>query len=204
MENEKLNGEQPILDTTPAIEMEFDKTSDVEKTGSPLGKFKDVDALLGAYNALQSEFTKKCQQLSQLEKAKNDNVDTPFLEKEDWQEKFDDFFNKNPNAKQYSKQIAEALVSDNELQMSSSPLASAYVKILEKNYENLKSTTENESITISKLSKEAKEKVVDEYLKEYKNAPYLMTGQGGNVVGNISRGATTMSEAGEIAKKLFL
>lgn len=32
-----------------------------------LGKFKDVNALLGAYNSLQSEFTKRCQRIKELE-----------------------------------------------------------------------------------------------------------------------------------------
>ena len=32
-----------------------------------LGKFKDVAALLDAYNSLQSEFTKRCQKVKELE-----------------------------------------------------------------------------------------------------------------------------------------
>lgn len=32
-----------------------------------LGKFKDVNALLSAYNSLESEFTKRCQKIKELE-----------------------------------------------------------------------------------------------------------------------------------------
>ena len=32
-----------------------------------LGKFKDAEALLNAYNSLQSEFTKRCQRVKELE-----------------------------------------------------------------------------------------------------------------------------------------
>ena len=32
-----------------------------------LGKFKDVNALYNAYNSLQSEFTKRCQRVKELE-----------------------------------------------------------------------------------------------------------------------------------------
>lgn len=32
-----------------------------------LGKFKDVNALLNAYNSLQAEFTKRCQRIKELE-----------------------------------------------------------------------------------------------------------------------------------------
>lgn len=34
-----------------------------------LGKFKDVNALLSAYGSLQSEFTKRCQRVKELESA---------------------------------------------------------------------------------------------------------------------------------------
>jgi len=41
-----------------------------EKDGNvSLGKFKDVNALLSAYNSLQSEFTKRCQRIKELEVA---------------------------------------------------------------------------------------------------------------------------------------
>ncbi len=38
-----------------------------DKTEISLGKFKDVSALLSAYNSLQSEFTKRCQKIKELE-----------------------------------------------------------------------------------------------------------------------------------------
>lgn len=37
------------------------------KTEISLGKFKDVKALLQAYNSLESEFTKRCQRIKELE-----------------------------------------------------------------------------------------------------------------------------------------
>lgn len=37
------------------------------KTEISLGKFKDVEALLSAYNSLESEFTKRCQRIKELE-----------------------------------------------------------------------------------------------------------------------------------------
>ena len=43
-----------------------------------LGKFKDVNALLNAYNSLQSEFTKRCQRIKELEAEKTAAVDKSF------------------------------------------------------------------------------------------------------------------------------
>lgn len=45
-----------------------------------LGKFKDVKSLLEAYNSLQSEFTKRCQRLKELE---GESVDKKVVPTED-------------------------------------------------------------------------------------------------------------------------
>ena len=51
-------------------------TQDSETAASvSLGKFKDVNALLNAYNSLQSEFTKRCQRIKELEAEKSAAVD---------------------------------------------------------------------------------------------------------------------------------
>ena len=51
------------------------KETDGEGNSVSLGKFKDVSALLNAYNSLQSEFTKRCQRIKELEAEKNAAVD---------------------------------------------------------------------------------------------------------------------------------
>ncbi|MBQ9485411.1 MAG: hypothetical protein IJU83_01080 [Clostridia bacterium] len=40
-----------------------------------MGKFKDVNALLSAYNSLQAEFTKRCQRVKELEAEKAATAD---------------------------------------------------------------------------------------------------------------------------------
>lgn len=62
---EQLKNEQTNfngIDTATAEEVVSDQEEKVS-----LGKFKDVNALLSAYNSLQSEFTKRCQRLKELE-----------------------------------------------------------------------------------------------------------------------------------------
>lgn len=59
------NLEQPI---------QQDVDSDIKvENGSNLGKFKDTESLLTAYNNLQSDYTKKCQTLSALQKQLEEN-----------------------------------------------------------------------------------------------------------------------------------
>lgn len=65
---ENLNNEQTELTAQPASaeEIEGEQVGEVS-----LGKFKDVSALLSAYGSLQSEFTKRCQKIKELEAALN-------------------------------------------------------------------------------------------------------------------------------------
>ncbi len=62
--NNQLN-EQPLTEIESNAQLE---QSVHEEKGS-LGKFKDVEALMSAYNSLQAEFTKRCQRIKELESA---------------------------------------------------------------------------------------------------------------------------------------
>ena len=61
---EEVLNEQIEATAQPA---EAEKNLGEEKAEISLGKFKDVNALLQAYNSLQAEFTKRCQRLKELE-----------------------------------------------------------------------------------------------------------------------------------------
>ena len=65
---EQIKNEQ-ISPQTQTVEAEISKGED--KGEVSLGKFKDVGALLNAYNSLQSEFTKRCQKIKELESQVN-------------------------------------------------------------------------------------------------------------------------------------
>lgn len=65
--------EQPTMEPANTLNKVDDKSA-VSEVGSQgqLGKFKDVDALLNAYNNLEAEFTRKCQLLKSLQQEKVD------------------------------------------------------------------------------------------------------------------------------------
>ena len=63
---EEIKNEQ--TENTQSAEVIEQVTEETEGAVS-LGKFKDAAALLKAYNSLQSEFTKRCQRLKELESA---------------------------------------------------------------------------------------------------------------------------------------
>lgn len=66
---EELKNEQTEVCTQTA---EAEETNGAGQTEVSLGKFKDAEALLNAYNSLESEFTKRCQKLKELEKKLSD------------------------------------------------------------------------------------------------------------------------------------
>lgn len=73
---ENTNSKQLVSQVQPA-EAEIKEGKVVEENIS-LGKFKDVSTLLSAYNSLQSEFTKRCQKLKELEaKISSDKAEVP-------------------------------------------------------------------------------------------------------------------------------
>ena len=69
--NETLNEQTEIASQSA----EAVKETAGEDISASLGKFKDVNALLNAYNSLQSEFTKRCQRIKELEAEKSAAVD---------------------------------------------------------------------------------------------------------------------------------
>ena len=61
---EEIKNEQTETLSTPASE----ENNTTENKGEvSLGKFKDTESLVKAYNSLQAEFTKRCQRLKELE-----------------------------------------------------------------------------------------------------------------------------------------
>ena len=73
-----------------------------------LGKFKDINTLLSAYNSLQAEFTKRCQRLKELETAieKTDKVyNSQNQSAEEEQVKLTDTTLKEEILKDYLKEI---------------------------------------------------------------------------------------------------
>ncbi len=201
------NGEQPSTDyTTSATDVGFDKLSNGNQDGSPInGKFKTVDELIKAYDSLQSEFTKKCQALSELMKNKDgDNAHgVPPYESGDWQEKVDEFLMNHPKAKEFSREISEMISSDKVLSTAQNSLEIAYGKVLEKENEMLNNRLNNKEFALNLLSDSDKEKIVKDYLNKVSLSPNLMTSKGGSTIASSYKKPVTVFEAGEMAKKIF-
>lgn len=180
---------------------------DTAKLGSLKGKFKTVESLEKAYENLEKEFTKKCQQLKELEsKSESDNANAPQYTLNDWQDKVKEFFNQNPKAKQFVDEISELLSSDKVLASKENSLELAYGKILNDKYQTTEQLVNNEQFLQQVINNAVvKEKIINNYLNEITNnkAVPLMGSGNGNIPLTPNYKPTTLKEAGVVAKALL-
>ena len=77
-----------------------------------LGKFKDAESLLQAYNNLESEFTKKSQRLAQLEDEK-DLREIEIIKKADIEQRVEDYANKFELVRPFKEKL-KTILTENE------------------------------------------------------------------------------------------
>lgn len=105
---QELKNEQTEVVDKIATEQTQENQVDESATEVSLGKFKDINTLLSAYNSLQAEFTKRCQRLKELETAieKKDKEEPPKTQSaESEQENLTDTTLKEEILKDYLKEI---------------------------------------------------------------------------------------------------
>ncbi len=202
-------GEQPGTTHLGAAAHEVNENGSVE-SGSPYGKFNNANDLLNAYNNLQSEFTRKCQRLSELEKQEvSDNVsveDAPQYTKADWQEQISEFLKSHPNAQNYAKDIAQMLYSDKTLACNPSSLELAYGRILAREYKSNEELVKDDEFLNKYIysNSDITSKILDKYLNDVAKAPHLISSKVGASVGlTPTTKPTNLNEARKMAELLF-
>lgn len=225
MDENVTNGEQPITQSitqeqqTESIGID-ESTQNVEKVvdnvelDGSLGKFKDAQSLLTAYNNLQAEFTKKCQSLSELKSKTQDNKaeeimePLPIYERPDWTEKVGAFLEKNKQAQPFAKDIASLLMQDKELAKSDLALDVAFAKVVSQSFVAPAQVVEDEKFVNDYVltSEKIKNAVLNLYLKELQNnkAPSVLNDRArtSQVLYKVPT-ANTLSEAKNIVKQMF-
>ena len=204
-----------------------------DETGSIYGKFKDATSLLEAYNNLQREFTKKSQKLAELTKesavenqnnnSNNFQRDTqsvkennkneieqsmPFYKNSSWKNKVSIFFNENPQAKIYTKQISEILLKDKELAKNPNCLSYAYAVVKQKDYkEPAELLSDPKHVEDIIKNEKIKDVIIKNYinsLKGIQSSPRLISGGISDVaLSPKNEKPKTIKEASIILKKLL-
>ena len=190
MEDKNIEiGEQP-----QASSQTFDAEEQQEilkaEDGSPIQKFRSVEALKVAYENLEKEFTQKCQKIKELtdkledlDNAKNNLVDAPKYESDGWEERVKTFFASHPLAKNYVAEISEVLKSDEDVAKSKNSLQNALTKVLANKFVPYETLAEDEDFLEKYIyqNKKVSEKIINNYLDNLENqkALPLITGVSG-------------------------
>ena len=191
LETEKNFGEQPEDLNAQAVATENEGVS--QDTGSPLGKFKDSNSLLGAYNELQSEFTRKCQKLSEVQKKLDDTVKNlqPAEANKDsndyaWSNKLEGFLQSHKNANAFVEEITDEIIKDDNLKNSEDALDKAYMRVMEKKFVPQEDLSKDQEFLDKYIysNDDIKNKIIKEYvnsLQTIKNPVTISTGHYGSV-----------------------
>ena len=148
------------------------------------GKFSSAEELLKAYNALQSEFTKRSQALAKYEKEKKES---------ETETKAKDFFKKYPVAERYAEELAQTIEEDKV------EPEEALVKVLANKIRPLKELADDDKVVQEVLSDQKnRDKVIAEYLSAYRT-PGMVFPKGGAIPVTPPLPVQSVEDAGRVA-----
>lgn len=210
IQDEIKNGEQPeVVETSTDIaddnkqgssnvnedaNVEMPSQSEAER-GGPLGKFKKVEDLYEAYNNLQSEFTRKCQRLSELEKDK-------MSEKHDEvKADFQTFLSNNPEAFLYADEIKNTVLQNESLKKDEGAYERVWADIVMK---KLSAPNKAEEPLVQNLllnDNQLKNLVIENYVKQLQDnkTPVVMSTETGE---RVTKVVTPQPDSFEQAKQV--
>lgn len=208
-----MNKEQPIDILSSNVSEESVIECAEDRTMGSLDKFKDVKSLEEAYVNLQSEFTRKCQKLSELEKEnsrikESANVLEPCFEKPDWQMQIQTFLSENPSAKNYATEIMEVLMQDKVLASQPNSLNLAFNQVKAGLYKSNEELTSDPDFLEKYVLSNPKitDMVINKYLSSLRKnqSPQLInTSKTGSVSLTPQTKPANLLEARMMAEKLF-
>lgn len=214
MEETKDFGEQPETAEVQAV-----ATDDIEGTemhdGSPLGKFKNSAKLLDAYNELQSEFTRKCQKLSDAEKklqelssdenASNQTTDNSI--EFAWNKNVSEFLQSHNKAGDLVEEITNEIINDESLIKSEDGLEKAYSRVIEKKYIPHSELVKNKDFLDKYIysNDEIKNTIIKEYVSTLQNnkSPLTMSNNGFSRGVAESSNFLSLEDAREYVENMF-
>ena len=197
---------QVELAETPAAATDNGETASV-------GKFANSDELLKAYNRLEAEFTKKCQQLKEAERRSEASQpavaeeSAPLYEREEWEDRVAEFLGKYPIAEEYAAEISSVLKEEPDLAKRENCLEVALGRALAKNYKKPESIMEDENFLEAHVYRN--DKVRDRVIRDYlaglsplSGAPKTLPHGGAAAIIPPSR-VRSIEEAGAMAEKMI-
>lgn len=212
-ETENLIGEQPqdIAGQTLKAEEQQQYLS-AQNQGSPILKFKSVEALSEAYVNLEKEFTQKCQKIKELTDKLDakDNIAPaiPEYQEKDWEQKVKNFFEANPVAKNYVAEISEVLMSDDEIAKNKNSLNNALTKVLASKFVPQDRLAQDEEFLQKYIYQNPKvsQKIINNYLDNLqtnKALPLITSTSGSGTFSCPVKKPKTIKDAGKMVEAYF-
>ena len=205
---------QENMEQTAILPQETEEVGKDNESTVSVGKFANSEELLKAYNSLQSEFTKKCQQLKELEARRETppavsaaDGSAPLYEKDEWEDKVADFVKEYPIAKEYAAEISEILKEDPHLAKEEGCLDIALGRAVAKSYKTPESMMRDGAFLEKYVysNGEIRDKVIEDYLSELAplgGAPRTIP-HGGSAAIIPPSSAKSIEEAGAMMEKML-
>lgn len=205
-EIEQVICSEPMVDTSHTAVAEEGLG---EMESSKFGKFNSLENLLSAYNSLESEFTRRCQKVKELER-ENEKLkvaDKPKTESDSQsvskgKKAFKDYY---PEAEDFASKLYEIAAKSND--EAEGFLERAYVSYLKNQIIEKEKYFSSKEYLASKIDDnlDIKDGIIREYLKSVNDSKpqtrhYL--GNGESVIAPPSR-PKTLTEANKIARQIF-
>lgn len=205
---QKADNEVPVVaievknETTKSAPKDCGDGADKQDKQQSLGKFKNPEELLKAYQELEKEFTKKSQKLSKLEaQASEENCD---FDEESFKVAVDKFFENTPSAKPFAKDIAAKILQNPSLKQDKNCLSVALVQVLIDKFKTPEQLMQDGQFLDEYVlsSSKVKDAVISAYLKGIREGqpPRTLSGDGLQCVAP-SRKITSIEEAGRMFLK---
>ena len=164
-----------------------------------MDKFNDYDKLLNSYNNLEKEFTKKCQQLSELKNASGTSEDTP-----PQQQTLEDFLQNFPDAEVFKEQICQA-VNNPQYSDKTDAYARSYFDLLRQNYVSKETLAQDDDFLQQYVLgyAEVVAKLLQKAQPTVNQAPTVISGNAGAMSVTLPTRPKTIAEASKLAQQLF-
>ena len=200
--------EQQNLEEQPLPMGQDDVTDNQEapiEQGSSIGKFKDAESLLEAYNNLQAEFTRKCQKLAQYEK---ENLPPqPVYKDKDWQQKVSDFLASHCEAKPFASEISQKILENPSIYNGENALNLAWAEIISKKYRPVEQLVNDDKFIEDYVlsNEQIRQKVLSNYIAdlERNKLPPIQTSHTGKYTFPTQKVANNLSEAKYLVEQLL-
>lgn len=186
--------EQEQISVLPAQSSGTQTTESDKNTENSYGKFSTAEELVKAYNSLESEFTRRSQKLKEYEKKYGDGEKNTAEQKAELTRKY-------PIAPEIIEEAANAA----EMQKDGTTVESALIRVLAEKVLTPEEMASDQRVVDRVLGEEKnRETVINAYLEKIRamDAPTTLP-KGGSLPTLPTRKASSVREAGEIARAIF-